>query len=37
LKAVERIVTDDGVQTTAQIGARPTNPLPDPILKPDEV
>jgi hypothetical protein len=37
LKAVERIVTDGGVQTTAQIGARPTNPLPDPILKPDEV
>jgi hypothetical protein len=37
LKAVERIVTDDGVQTTAQIGARPTNPLPDPILNPDQV
>jgi hypothetical protein len=37
LKAVERIVADDGVDPGAQIGTRPTNPLPDPILKPDQV
>jgi hypothetical protein len=37
LKAVEQLVTNDGVQTAAQIGARRTNPPPDPILKPDQV
>jgi hypothetical protein len=37
LKAVEQLVTDDGVQMAAQIGARRTNPPPDPILKPDQV
>lgn len=37
LKVVERIVTDGGVPTAAQIDALRTNPLPDPILKRDEV
>jgi predicted phage tail protein len=37
LKAIERIVTDGGGQTAAQIDALRTNPLPEPILKADEV
>jgi len=37
LKAIEQIVTDGGAQTAAQIDALPTNPLPDPVLKRDEV
>jgi len=37
LKAIEQIVTDGGAQTAAQIDALHTNPLPDPVLKRDEV
>lgn len=37
LKAIEDIVTDGGVRTVAQVAAPPTNALPDPILKRDEV
>ena len=37
LKAVEQMVTDGGVHADAEIQAHPTNPLPEPILKRDEV
>lgn len=38
LKVVEQIVTDGDVQTAPpQINSLRTNPLPDPILKRDEV
>jgi len=37
LKVLEQIVTDGGVHADAEIQAHPTNPLPEPILKRDEV
>ena len=37
LKAIEQIVTDGGAQTAAQIDALRTNPLPEPVLKRDEI
>lgn len=35
LKMIERIVTDRGVETVAQIDGLDANPLPDPTLKPE--
>ena len=37
LKAIEQAVSDDGGQTAAQVGARPREPLPDPIKKGEEI
>ena len=37
LEAIEQIVTDGGIQTTAQIDAPRANPLPDPISTRDDI